>query len=67
MSERYVVACAEGCITACDFETREEAERALEAIARQWPRHELFIRPSTRRDRRQFGDPAGFVVLLKAH
>jgi hypothetical protein len=31
---RYVVACAESCLTACDFATREEAERALEAIAK---------------------------------
>jgi hypothetical protein len=58
---RYVVACAESCLTACDFATREEAERALESMLEVkgflLRRDQLFVRPSSRRDRRLFKNP----------
>jgi hypothetical protein len=63
----YVVAAAWSGrpLTSPDFITREEAERALESIARYCDlrRDEMFVREATRKDRRAF-KPAGFVRMI---
>lgn len=67
MSDQYVVACAEGCITlpATSKHAREPSECWKRSPDSGFATSSSFGRQQE--GRRQFGDPAGLVVLPKAH
>jgi hypothetical protein len=71
MGKRYLVADDEHPLTACDWPTREQAERVLlelKKIARPDQVGKLVVRESTAKERKRFKkDIAGLVVLPKAH
>ena len=62
---RFVGACESGpLLRAQTFATREEAERALDSLARvrgAWRRDQMFVRRTTRRDRHAFKRMAGWA------
>jgi len=63
MNKRYVVACDEALLSACDWSTREEAKRALailQSAARPEHRRKMYVRetrPLGPRPRRRCSNP----------